>query len=251
MRKGFMKSAFTTILLLPLILVGCTPMGENALRNLKTEAHAENTANSQGTAISAQAVQTPRLDLATRMTIQEYGHVIKANAERYGFDWRLVLAVMKQESGYSEDAESHKGASGLMQIMPTTGGQIAEQLGIEDLNHPSENIRGGIYYLRQLYDYFDGLQEEERLKLSLAAYNAGIARVYDAQELAAYLHDDPGRWESIKTALPLLSKRYYTLHRNVWEQERPRAGWFGNANETIGYVENIMRSYDQMKLALN
>jgi membrane-bound lytic murein transglycosylase F len=135
--------------------------------------------------------------------------------------------------------------------MPTTSGQIAEQLGIEDLNHPTENIRGGIFYLRQLYDYFDGLEEEERLKLSLAAYNAGIARVYDAQELAAYLHDDPGRWESIKTALPLLSKRYYTLHKNVWEQERPRAGWFGNASETVSYVENIMRSYDQMKLALN
>jgi len=226
-------------------------MGENALRNIKTEAQGEITANSQGSAIQTQGAPTPRLDPATRMTIQEYGHVIKANAERYGFDWRLVLAVMKQESGYSHEAESRKGARGLMQIMPTTGGQVAEQLGIEDLNHPNENIRGGIYYLRQLYNYFDGLEEEERLKLSLAAYNAGIARIYDAQELAAYLHDDPGQWESIKGALPLLSKRYYTLHRNVWDQERPRAGWFGNANETIGYVENIMRSYDQMKLALN
>lgn len=246
-----MKVVTTTILLLPLILVGCTPMGENAIRNLKTEAHGEITANSQGPAISAQEVIPPRLDAATRMTIQEYGHVIKANAERYGFDWRLMLAVMKQESGYSHDAESRKGARGLMQIMPNTSGQLAEQLGIEDLNHPSENIRGGIYYLRQLYNYFDGLEEEERLKLSLAAYNAGIARIYDAQEIAAYLHDDPGRWESIKTALPLLSKRYYTLHRNVWEADRPRAGWFGNANETVAYVENIMRSYDQMKLALN
>jgi len=246
-----MKAVITTILLLPLMLVGCTPMGDNALRNIKTEAQGEITANSQGSAILTQGTPTPRLDTATRMTIQEYGHVIKANAERYGFDWRLMLAVMKQESAYSHDAESRKGARGLMQIMPTTGGQVAEQLGIEDLTHPNENIRGGIYYLRQLYNYFDGLEEEERLKLSLAAYNAGIARIYDAQELAAYLHDDPGQWESIKGALPLLSKRYYTLHRNVWDQERPRAGWFGNANETIGYVENIMRSYDQMKLALN
>ena len=251
MRKGFMKAITTTILLLPLILVGCTPTGESALREIKTEAHGAFTANSQSAATSPQALQPARLDPATRMTIQEYGHVIKANAERYGFDWRLVLAVMKQESGYYHDAESHKGARGLMQIMPTTSYELAEQLGIEDLNHPSENIRGGIYYLRQLYDYFDGLEEEERLKLSLAAYNAGIARIYDAQELAAYLHNDPGRWESIKGALPLLSKRYYTLHKNVWEEGRPRAGWFGNAGETVSYVENIMRSYDQMKLALN
>jgi membrane-bound lytic murein transglycosylase F len=226
-------------------------MGENALRNIRTEAHGEITPNSQNPAAAGQDAIAPRLDAATRMTIQEYGHVIRANADRYGFDWRLVLAVMKQESGYARDAESHKGARGLMQIMPGTGGDLAEQLGIEDLNHPTENIRGGIFYLRQLYNYFDGLEEEERLKLSLAAYNAGIARVYDAQELAAYLHDDPGRWESIKTALPLLSKRYYTLHQSVWNSERPRAGWFGNATETINYVDNIMRSYDQMKLALN
>lgn len=251
MRKGFMKSFLTTILLLALVLAGCTPLGENALRNIKTEAQGEITANSQGSAVAARAVEVPRLDGGTRITIQEYGHVIRANADRYGFDWRLMLAVMKQESGYSHDAESHKGARGLMQIMPGTGGDLAEQLGIENLDHPSENIRGGIYYLRQLYNYFEGLEEEERLKLSLAAYNAGIARIYDAQELAAYMHDDPGRWEAIKTALPLLSKRYYTLHRNVWDEAKPRAGWFGNAAETIAYVDNIMRSYDQLKLALN
>jgi membrane-bound lytic murein transglycosylase F len=246
-----MKVLATTFLLLPVVFVGCTPLGENALRNLKTDAVGENTANSQGTAFVSSAVRNSQLDNATRMTIQEYGHVIKANAEQYGFDWRLVLAVMKQESGYSPLALSPKGARGLMQLMPHTGGQVAEALGMENLNHPTANIRGGIFYLRQLYNFFDGLEEEERLKLSLAAYNAGIARIYDAQELAAYLHDDPGRWESIKDALPLLSKRYYTLHMNVWEQERPRAGWFGNAGETIHYVENIMRSYDQMKLALN
>jgi membrane-bound lytic murein transglycosylase F len=226
-------------------------MGENALRTVKTEAVAENTANSQEIAVIDHAVSPAHLDNATRMTIQEYGHVIRSNAEEYGMDWRLVLAVIRQESGYAPDALSHKGARGLMQLMPHTGGQVAEALGIKDLNLPKANIRGGIFYLRQLYNYFDGLEEEERLKLSLAAYNAGIARVYDAQELAAYLHNDPGQWESIKSALPLLSKRYYTLHMNVWEQERPRAGWFGNAGETINYVENIMRSYDQMKLALN
>jgi len=183
--------------------------------------------------------------------IREHGASIRSYADRYGFDWRLILAMVRQESRFTSDAQSHKGASGFMQIMPLTGEQLAKSLEMEDMSQPDDNLRAGVYYLKTLYNLFEGVEEPDRIKLTLAAYNAGIGRIYDAQELAAYLHDNPGRWQAIRDALPLLSKRFYTLHRNVWEQEKPKAGWFGNAKETIAYVEKVINHYDEYRLVLN
>ena len=70
--------------------------------------------------------------------------------------------------------------------------------------------------------------------------------------LAAYLNDNPLDWQAVKEALPLLSKRYYTLHQHVWDQDRPRiAGWFGNAAETITYVNRVMAYYEHYRTVLN
>jgi membrane-bound lytic murein transglycosylase F len=180
--------------------------------------------------------------------IRSYVGVVKRYSNQYGFDWRLVLAVMKAESRFAHDAESEKGASGLMQMMPLTSDEVGKVLNIEDMAHPMNNIHGGVFYLRRLYNLFDGTEEQDRIRLTLAAYNAGVGRIYDAQVLAAYLNDNPRKWESIKEALPLLSKRYYTLHRNVWDQDRPKiAGWFGSSKETITYVDRVMAYYEQYR----
>jgi membrane-bound lytic murein transglycosylase F len=192
------------------------------------------------------------LDPATVGILKSYGPTIKKYSEKYGFDWRLVLAVMKQESRFRVEAESEKGASGLMQIMPVTSVEVASHLKLDDLTHPVNNIRGGIFYLRKLHNLFEGAEPTDRIKLTLAAYNAGMGRIYDAQELAAYLQENPHKWEAVRDALPLLSKRYYTLHRNVWNEDKPRrAGWFGNSSQTVVYVDKIMTYYDEYRLVLN
>jgi membrane-bound lytic murein transglycosylase MltF len=158
---------------------------------------------------------------------------------------------MKQESRFSRAAESDKGAEGLMQLMPVTGEELARKLELDDISHPEHNIQAGIFYLRKLYDLFEGSGDADRLKLTLAAYNAGLSRVIDAQELASYLHAKPAEWEAVKDALPLLSKRFYTLHRSVWGQDKPKSGWFGNAGQTLKYVDSVMDYYDDFRLALN
>jgi len=138
-----------------------------------------------------------------------------------------------------------------MQLMPTTSEEIGRTLEVDVLAHPEDNIHGGVFYMGKLYSLFEGADPSNRLKLTLAAYNAGVGRVYDAQVVAAYLHEDPYSWEAVRDALPLLSKRYHTLHKNVWEGEKPKSGWFGNSKETVAYVEKTMEYYDEYRLVLN
>ena len=89
---------------------------------------------------------------------------ISKAAETYQVDAALIKAVIMAESGYNPRAVSHRGAQGLMQLMPNT----ARWLGVEDAFDPALNIDGGVRYLRRLIDRFKG-----DIKLALAAYNAG------------------------------------------------------------------------------
>jgi soluble lytic murein transglycosylase-like protein len=83
-------------------------------------------------------------------------------------DPRLVEALIRAESAFNSRALSHKGAMGLMQLMPET----ADDLGVENAFDVEQNLRGGTAYLRQLLDRFDG-----DVKLALAGYNAGPGAV--------------------------------------------------------------------------
>ncbi len=244
-----MKKPVLTLLLFVLsVTCGCTPSSEDFAG--KTDAYTRSK-EEIGPVVGSTQDAPDLLDAATERCIRTYGPTIKRYAGRYGFDWRLVLAIMKQESRFSRSAESHKGAEGLMQLMPVTGEELARNLELDDLSHPEQNIQAGIFYLRKLYDLFEESGEADRLKLTLAAYNAGLSRIYDAQELASYLHARPAEWQAVKDALPLLSKRFYTLHRSVWGQDRPKSGWFGNAGQTLKYVDSVMDYYDDFRLALN
>ncbi len=175
---------------------------------------------------------------------------VKISANNYGLDYRLILALMRQESQFDRDAVSEAGASGLMQIMPVTNGEIADALEIEEPQLPRENIRAGVYYFSYLYDLFESCPVQDRIQMALAAYNAGPARIYDAQELAAYMGENPNEWVSIQNMLPLLSKRYYSLHQGVWKEGKPRAGYFGSWRQTVRYVDRVMSYYDEFQKTL-
>ena len=89
----------------------------------------------------------------------------------------LVEAVVRAESGFDPLAVSHRGAQGLMQLMPST----ARSVGVENSFIASENLRGGVAYLRQMLDLFDG-----NTRLALAAYNAGPNTVLQYRDVPPY-----------------------------------------------------------------
>jgi len=179
-----------------------------------------------------------------------YLPLVKKYAQEYGIDWVLILAMMKQESRFNHEAVSYKGAYGLMQIMPVTQIELAEKLGVEETITPRNNIKAGIYHLKSLYTIFENMQEEDRTCLSLAAYNAGLGRVLDAQKIASYMGNDPHRWSSVREAFPFLTKKNYTLHSRIWNDGCPPSGYFRNPRQTVDYVDNIMISYERYSLSL-
>ena len=96
----------------------------------------------------------------------EYLAVAKAAARKHGVPEDMFLRLVQQESGWNPGAVSHKGATGLAQLMPGT----ARKLGV-DIANPHQNLEGGARYLRQMYDKFGSW------RLALAAYNAGPGAV--------------------------------------------------------------------------
>lgn len=93
---------------------------------------------------------------------------IRHYAAMFRLEEALVKAVIKAESNFNPQLVSHKGAVGMMQLMPET----ARYLDVQNLTDPGENIRGGTHYLRMMLDQFGG-----DLELALAAYNAGPTAV--------------------------------------------------------------------------
>jgi len=90
------------------------------------------------------------------------------SSRRYRIDPLLIYAQMHQESSFKLRALSHKGASGLMQLMPAT----ARRLGVTNIYDPKQNIEGGVKYMRMLLDMFG-----QDVSLALAGYNAGEGAV--------------------------------------------------------------------------
>jgi len=99
-----------------------------------------------------------------------YDKLIIHHSKIHGVDPSLIKAVMKAESNFNPYAVSHKGAQGLMQLMPDT----ARLMRIDNPFDPDENIKGGTKYLKLLDEIFEG-----NLELMLAAYNAGPSKVME------------------------------------------------------------------------
>ncbi len=135
--------------------------------------------------------------------ISDYDHVIKKIARRYGFDWRLIAAQIYTESNFQNEAKSHVGAIGLMQVMPNT----AEFMGYDPnlILEPEINIAVGCMYDQRMYSLW-GKQTKDynRLAFALASYNAGRGRVLKSYSSK----DERVTWEKVYPLLPVETQSY-------------------------------------------
>ncbi len=123
---------------------------------------------------------------------------INGVAQQHQVDPALVRAVIEVESAWNPRAVSHKGALGLMQLMPAT----ATKYGVRDVFDPKQNVSGGVRHLRFLLDLFN-----DDVRLTLAAYNAGenaVTRykgVPPYSETRAYIQRLESLYGSLKSAV--------------------------------------------------
>lgn len=116
------------------------------------------------TNIPAKGPRSAKRDRVTRMREHAYRTEIEQIARQHALNPRLVSALMAVESDFNPEAQSSKGAQGLMQLMPL----IAQYYRVYDPFDPHQNINGGVRYLSDLLRLFNN-----RLPLALAAYNGG------------------------------------------------------------------------------
>jgi len=105
---------------------------------------------------------------AVRLNTQAFQSEIQLAARRHGVDEALVRAIIHAESAFRSNARSHKGAQGLMQLIPAT----ASRFGVSDPYDPAQNISGGVQYLAWLLKRY-----RQDTTLAAAAYNAGEGAV--------------------------------------------------------------------------
>jgi len=126
-------------------------------RNYKLVRHSRDSRGA-GALVSGRSIQYAVTDPT------HYDRLIQRTAAQHKMDPALIKAVMHVESAFNPHAVSHKGAQGLMQLIPET----AQRYGVEDLFDPVQNVRAGVMYLRDLQKMF-----KNNTRLVLAAYNAG------------------------------------------------------------------------------
>ena len=140
----------------------------------------------------------------------EYDGTFRKYSRRFfgpAFDWRWWKAQAIAESSLRFDAASHAGAQGLMQIMPATWEQIAEQapLTLTDAYHPGQSIAAGIWYDAWLYARWTDLPgRRQRLAFTLASYNGGRGRILRAQDRCGGC----AGWPAVSRHAPAETVRY-------------------------------------------
>lgn len=156
-------------------------------------------------------IQSKEFDKKTSH-LSKYDDLIKKYAKKYNLDWRLMAALCFQESHFKANIKNRWGAIGLFQIKQMTANEPYVNIRkIAGLKNVENNIHAGIKYFNWIKDrYFDSnpkMNEKARLRMAMAAYNAGPARVLKARKLAIKMGLNPNLWfRNVELAMLKLRK---------------------------------------------
>ena len=154
--------------------------------------------------------------------LESLSPIFELYSDQYSFDSLMISAQGFQESGLDQSKVSHKGAVGVMQVLPSTAKD--PNVNIPDIYQVDNNIHAGVKYMRFIKDrYFNDEQilPDDQVYFSLAAYNAGPANIRKMRRLAQQNGYDPNKW-----------------FRNVEIMARRNIG-----REPVHYVSNINRYF--------
>lgn len=171
-----------------------------------------------------------------RLALSEFDELIARHADAAGFDWRLIAAVIFEESRFDPSSESSKGAFGLMQVREIA----ARHVGEDEYKLPEDNVRTGVRYLANLRQEFSDAGDDS-LRFALAAYNIGPAHVRDAQAIADRAGLDPNRWRGgLRETLPLLERPAVA---------RKAEYGFARGRGTVEYVNRVLDRFHEYQRA--
>jgi len=156
--------------------------------------------------------------------LSPYDEVVKKYGKITGVDWRLLSAIIYQESRYNMATTSNRSAKGLMQIKEST----AASYGVHNVRDPELNVKAGTLHFAHLVDFFvaEDIEPEEAVKFALAAYNAGEARIEECRQRADSLGLDRNVWSDVVEAFKTMES-------------------FSGKEQTRKYVENVLSRFDE------
>jgi len=154
-------------------------------------------------------------------------HTVREIAKKYDLPWDLLAALAYQESHWNPKAVSPTGVKGLMMLTK----RAAQELGVNDRRDPYQSLDGGARYFLKMRNKLPArIQEPDRTRLALAAYNIGYGHLEDARVLTQRHGGNPDSWQDVKKYLPSLNdpKVAKTLKHGL-----------ADGKTAVTYVENI------------
>ncbi|MEO5816935.1 MAG: transglycosylase SLT domain-containing protein [Gemmatimonadaceae bacterium] len=163
---------------------------------------------------AGRALERAAVKRQTEHATERFDPIFKKYTKRYfgiGTDWRWFKAQGMAESDLTPAARSRVGARGIMQLMPSTYGQIKTALPqFGAIDNPEWNIAAGILHDRDLWTLWKNeLDEPERWRFVFAGYNAGEGTIMRARRTALAAKLDNRTWPSIETVAPTVERWRY------------------------------------------
>lgn len=212
--------------------------GDGTLLRIKKKYYLESKAITESEEPKPETIPKEKTNSGKR--ISPYDEIFQREAPKLGWDWRLLAAIVYQESKFKPGARSWAGATGLMQLMPSTANGLG--LSGKDLFDPDKNITAGVKYIQYLQKLWTKIPDpEQRIKFILASYNAGQGHVIDARILAIAEGKNPNIWDgNVERTMLLLSNPDY------YNRDDVRFGYC-RGKEPYEYVRIIFQKYKTYK----
>ena len=155
-------------------------------------------------------------------------------------DWKMLAAIAYVESKFDTTARSHRGAQGLMQIMPSTYRHLLSKMGESDTlaQNVELDVKVAVRYLNDLSNLFSFINEKERINYMLGSYNGGSNHIFDAMRIARKNGVNRYNWSSLTPVLISLKDP------EVYMDSVCQYGVF-DATETLQYVNRVKRKYKE------